>query len=277
MTVPDDDDKTASEYESSITISGMGELHLEVTKHRIENDYPRIGEIYMGPLQISYKEGLTKKVSHECVAEKTINGVPCKARVAVCLTPLEVEHVGRARSNPIEFRTGNVVETKETAWNSMRRDYLIAAENGARQACSTGPLGGYSLVDVRVVLTELIVDTRTLPSFVAMAASTCVNEALRMAGTVLLEPMMDVAVTVDVKHSAAGRAVIAQRRGQVQYMETLDEETSVVEAQMPLAAMEHFSRDMRTATSGFASFTVSLGRYSVAETYPSHMKRTVQS
>lgn len=101
----------------------------------------------------------------------------------------------------------------------------------------------------------------TLPAIVSAAASQCVREILHKGQCRVLQPLMNICVTVPKEQVHDVLGDLSQRHARMKEIEVLDEETRCVVAECPLAEMMHLSRDIRTITHGLAHIDIQLGRY----------------
>ncbi|XP_015427054.1 PREDICTED: ribosome-releasing factor 2, mitochondrial [Myotis davidii] len=159
--------------------------------------------------------------------------------------------------------TSSVVPAIEYA-ASISEDILKgsqeAIENGIHSACLQGPLLGSPIQDVAVTLHSLMIHPGTSSTMISACVSRCVQKALKTADKQILEPLMNLEVTVTRDHLSAVLADLAQRRGSIQEIQTR-QDNRVVVGLVPLAETMGYSTVLRTLTSGSATFTLELSNY----------------
>jgi len=226
-------------------ISGMGELHLEIVVDRLTREFKVDANI--GKPQVAYKETIRKPVTQETRFVKQSGGRGQYAHVQIEVAPNDAGK-GFVFENNIK---GGVIP----------REYVPAIEKGIREACNSGPLAGYPVLDCKV---SLIYGSYHEVDSSEMAFKICgsmaFKEACRKAGPVLLEPIMDVEVVVPEEYMGDVIGDLNGRRGRIQSMNARGG-AQVVAAQVPLAAMFGYATDLRSRTQGRATFTMQFGHY----------------
>ena len=227
-------------------IAGMGELHLEVLIDRMKREFHV--EANIGKPQVAYRETLRRKVENvNYVHKKQSGGSGQYAKVIITLEPQE---------------TGAGYEfVNAVTGGRIPKEYIPAVDAGAKEAMQFGVLAGYPVEDVKVTLTDGAyhdVDSSELAFKIAGAMA--FKEAARKASPALLEPMMAVEVTTPEDYLGTVIGDLNSRRGQVQSM---DEEhgNRVVRALVPLAEMFGYVGDLRSKTSGQATYTMEFHSY----------------
>ncbi|KAM7300041.1 putative translation elongation factor G [Ixodes scapularis] len=153
-----------------------------------------------------------------------------------------------------------VLATEENGLARLWQQHLKALEDGAALALAHGPLHGFPVVNVGVELSWCKVSRGTSVAMVTAAASQCLARALKEAAVVLLEPVMHVEVCTP--ESYLGRVLndLSRRRaaiGEVQQRR----DVRVVSAKAPLAELDNYADELRTLSSGRASFHMALEEY----------------
>ncbi len=227
-------------------IAGMGELHLEVLIDRMKREFHV--EANIGKPQVAYRETLRRKVENvNYVHKKQSGGSGQYAKVIITLEPQE---------------TGAGYEfVNAVTGGRIPKEYIPAVDAGAKEAMQFGVLAGYPVEDVKVTLTDGAyhdVDSSELAFKIAGAMA--FKEAARKASPALLEPMVAVEVTTPEDYLGTVIGDLNARRGQVQSM---DEEhgNRVVRALVPLAEMFGYVGDLRSKTSGQATYTMEFHSY----------------
>ena len=228
-------------------ISGMGELHLEVLVDRMKREF-RV-EANVGRPQVAYRETLRRRVEKvDYTHKKQTGGSGQYAKVLIDVEPSGGDGGGYEFVNSI---TGGRIP----------REYIPAVDAGCQEAMEFGVLAGYPLVDVKVTLRDgqyHEVDSSELAFKIAGAMA--FKEAARRADPALLEPMMAVEVTTPDQYMGDVIGDLNSRRGQIQAM---DERAGVrvVKALVPLSEMFGYVGDLRSKSSGRASYTMQFDSY----------------
>ncbi|NWH79718.1 RRF2M factor, partial [Piaya cayana] len=229
-------------------LCGMGELHIEIIHDRIKREYGI--ETYLGPLQIAYRETILNAAQATDVLDKTVGD-----KRHFVTTELEVRPTsgGRATTKPIIKYAAGVIEM-------LPKELQGAIENGIMNSCIQGPLLGFPVQDIDVTVQSLTVHPDTSHTMVSACVSRCMQKALKKAGIRILEPLMNLEITVSEDHLSAALADLAQRRGSIQEIQSR-QDNRVVIAVVPLAETMGYSTVLRSLTSGSATFTLELASY----------------
>ena len=229
-------------------ISGMGELHLEILVDRMRREFKV--EANVGKPQVAYRETLRKPLPrHDYTHKKQSGGSGQFAKIQIALEPiLDAQDIHYEFVNKI---TGGRIP----------REYIPSVDAGCKEAMAAGPLAGYPLVDVRVTLLDGAyhdVDSSELAFKIAGIAG--FREAAKLAGPVLLEPVMSVEVVTPEDFMGDVIGDLNSRRGQIQSM---DERSGarVVKAVVPLSEMFGYVGDLRSRTQGRASYSMQFDSY----------------
>ncbi|MEV1044569.1 elongation factor G [Streptomyces sp. NPDC049916] len=228
-------------------IGGMGELHLEVLVDRMKREF-RV-EANVGKPQVAYRETIRKAVERiDFTHKKQTGGTGQFAKVQIALEPIEG---GDASYEFVNKVTGGRIP----------REYIPSVDAGAQEAMQFGILAGYEMVGVRVTLLDggyHEVDSSELAF--KIAGSQAFKEGARKASPVLLEPMMAVEVTTPEDYMGDVIGDLNSRRGQIQAMEERSG-ARVVKGLVPLSEMFGYVGDLRSKTSGRASYSMQFDSY----------------
>ncbi|MCX4803965.1 elongation factor G [Streptomyces sp. NBC_01214] len=229
-----------SDAESGQTVlSGMGELHLEVAVEKIRSGHGV--EVVVGRPQVSYRETVVRGVSglvHRHV--KQDGGAGQFAHVVLDVEPLE--------EPCFEFRSTVV-------GGRVPQEYARAVEAGCRDALAEGPLGGFPVTGLRVTLTDGATHSKDSSEMAFRAAGRFgLREALRLSTMELLEPLVEVTVTVPEDGVGGVLGDLAARRGRVSGS-TTEAGTAVITAAVPLAELFGYASRLRGRTQGRGTFT----------------------
>jgi len=232
-------------------ISGMGELHLEILVDRMRREF-RV-EATVGKPQVAYRETIRNKVAnHSYTHKKQTGGSGQFAKVLISLEPNVDPETGQGAG--YEF-------VNNVSGGRVPREYIPSVDQGGQEAMEFGVLAGYPMVDVKYTLEDggyHEVDSSELAF--KLASIQAFKEAARMAKPVLLEPMFKVEVITPENFLGDVIGDINSRRGQVHAM---DERAGdrVVEALVPLSEMFGYVGDLRSKTSGQASYSMEFDSY----------------
>jgi len=225
-------------------IAGMGELHLEVYIERMRREYK--AEVETGVPQVAYRETVTQRATFNYTHKKQTGGSGQYAKIAGYLEPSE--------SGEFEFES-------EVTGGSIPTEYIPSCEKGFRSMIEKGPLVGFGIVGVRVVLEDgASHSVDSSDNAFQAAARGAFREVYPRARPQVLEPLMKVAV--ETPHEFQGDCVgtLSQRRGMI--IGTTEDEGFVrIEAEVPLAEMFGYATVIRSATQGKAEFSMEFSRY----------------
>ncbi|UCG38237.1 MAG: elongation factor G [bacterium] len=226
-------------------IAGMGELHLEIIVDRLMREF-KVGA-NVGRPQVAYRETITASVKSEGRFIKQSGGRGQFGHVW-----LEVE--------PGEPGSGISFENRIVG-GVVPKEYIPAVQKGVEEAALQGILGGYPVLDVKVSLFDgSFHEVDSSEMAFKVAGSMAFKEGSRKAGSVLLEPVMDVEVVVPEEYMGDVMGNLNSRRGKVSSM---DERAGakVVHATVPLAEMFGYATDLRSMTQGRATYSMHFSRY----------------
>jgi elongation factor G len=226
-------------------ISGMGELHLEVLVDRMKREFNV--EANVGRPQVSYREtirGTATKVEGRHVKQTGGSG-------QYGIVYLDVEP---APGEGFDF-------TSKIRGGSVPVEFIPAVERGVEEALQTGVRAGYPMVDVRVTLTDgKYHETDSSEIAFKIAGSLALQEAVRRAKPVLLEPVFAVEVVTPEDYLGDVIGDLSRRRGQIQGQERRGNALAVT-ARVPLSEMFGYATDLRSSTQGRATYTMQFDGY----------------
>lgn len=231
---------TSNQETGQTIISGMGELHLEILHDRMKREFNV--EANVGKPEVSYKETITAPSKSQTKFVKQSGGRGQYAHVE-----LEIE--------PNEKGKGNEVVSKIVG-GVIPREYIPAVIKGIEEGLATGVLAGYNLVDVKVAIVfGSYHDVDSNEMAFKICGSMSVKEAAQKAKPILLEPIMKVSVNTPEAHMGDIIGDLNRRRGQVTGQETVKGQ-AIINANVPLSEMFGYSSQMRTLTSGRATYVM---------------------
>ncbi|GAA2485610.1 elongation factor G [Streptomyces longisporus] len=230
-------------------LSGMGELHLEVAAEKLRRAHGV--EVNVGRPRVSYRETVGRGVSGLVFRHvKQDGGAGQFAHVVLDVEPLEAG---------FEFRSAVV-------GGRVPQEYVRAVEAGCRDALAEGPLGGHPVTGLRVTLTDGATHVKDSSETAFRTAGRLgLREALRACAMVLLEPVVEVTVTVPEDAVGGVLGDLAARRGRVSGSATRGG-AAVVTATVPLAELFGYATRLRSRTQGRGTFTARPTGYAPAPT-----------
>ena len=227
-------------------ISGMGELHLDIIIARLKREFKV--EVNQGQPQVEYKEAITGKADHREVYKKQTGGRGKFADIVFRMEPAEEGKMGLEFVN--EIKGGNIP-----------KEYIPSVEKGFKEAMKSGPLAGFEMDAMKIVLIDGSfhpVDSDSL-SF-ELAAKLGYKEAARAAKAVLMEPIMKLEVITPEENMGDIVGDLNRRRGQVNNMDDRNG-AKVIKAFVPLSEMFGYVTSLRTLSSGRATSTMEFSHY----------------
>jgi elongation factor G len=227
-------------------ISGMGELHLDVLVDRLRREFKVDANV--GRPQVAYRE--TIKASVEGVSYKHVKQTGGKGQYGHVVINLEPTGPG-----------GGYEFVDNTKGGAVPREYIGSVDAGIEDALEAGVLAGYPMVDVRAILVDgssHAVDSSEMAFKVA--GSMAAQEAARIAGVQLLEPVMAVEVVTPEEYMGDVIGDLNSRRGQIGEMAERAG-ARVITAEVPLSEMFGYATDLRSRTQGRANYTMQFDSY----------------
>ena len=239
-------------------ISGVGELHLEILRHRIERDFKM--QIRVGEPRVAYRQAISRAAEGEAVFDKVLPNRTMFAGV-------------RLRLEPDPAATPLVVINRMSE-EEVPRIFHPAIESSVRSAASGGGAIGYPLTGIRATLLGGTVrDQGSTEVAFSHAAHLAFEQALAAAGPVLLEPVMDFEIRCPQEFLPGVNADLNGRRARVRSLET-DTDPVLIRGTVPLAEIFGYSTALRSLSQGRASFSVEPKTY---EPVPEAVARRILS
>ncbi len=238
---------STNEETGQTIIAGMGELHLEILHDRMKREFSV--EANVGKPQVSYKETITMPSSSQTKFVKQSGGRGQYAHVELDIRPNE-KGKGIEINNKI---VGGVIP----------REFITPTIKGIEEGIATGVLAGYSLVDISIdIVFGSYHDVDSSEMAFKICGSMALKEAARKAKPIILEPIMKVDVTTP--EAAMGDVIgdLNRRRGQIIGQES-HKGALIIHAEVPLSEMFGYSTQLRSLTSGRATYVME----------PSHFER----
>ncbi|UCD55262.1 MAG: elongation factor G [Candidatus Omnitrophota bacterium] len=247
---------TRDQQTKELIASGMGELHINVMVKRLQK---RFGvQVNMGTPKVAYKETITAKGESHYRHKKQSGGAGQFAEVWIRIEPL-------ARGAGFEF-------VDEIVGGAIPAAFVVSCEKGIKAAIQEGALAGFPTVDVKAI----VYDGKTHPvdskdiAF-QIAARHAFKEAVLKAKPVLLEPIMDVDVTVPDEYMGDITGSLNSRRGRIMGMEP-GIGIQVIKAKVPLEEMYKWANELKSLTGGRGNYAM---RFSHYEIVPSNVNQMI--
>ncbi len=226
-------------------IAGMGELHLDVICDRIKREFNI--PVKVGAPQVSYRETITKSAEVEGMHKKQSGG---KGQYGHVWIKYEPNH-----DKGFEF-------VDKIVGGKIPKEYIKSIEKGLREKMEIGILAGYPMIDIKATLFDGSyheVDSSELAY--KIAASKSLTKGRELLGTVLLEPIMDVAVVTPEDFFGDVMGDISRRRGQVYDNETRNDGAHVIKSYVPLSEMFGYATELRSMTTGRGTYQMWFHHY----------------
>jgi elongation factor G len=222
--------------------SGMGELHLEIIVDRLLREFKV--EANVGQPQVSYKETITREVA---VDGKFVRQSGGRGQYGHC----------KVRFSPMDVNGDKIYEFKNsTVGGSIPREYVPAVDQGIREAMVSGALAGYEVVGIFADCYDgSYHDVDSSEMAFKIAGSMAFKEALKKGGSVLLEPIMRVDVTVPDDYMGDVIGDINSRRGRIDGMEPRNGIQNI-HGFVPLSEMFGYSTDLRSKSQGRGQYSM---------------------
>jgi elongation factor G len=229
-------------------ISGMGELHLDIIVDRLRREFNVDANV--GAPQVAYKEAVTKVVEQEKKFVRQTGGKGQYGHVWLKIEPAE-------QGSGFEF-------VNKIVGGVIPKEYISSVEKGVIEQMSNGVVAGYPVVDVKVTLYDgSFHDVDSSEMAFKIAGSLCFKEGAQKAGAVIMEPVMKVEVSTPEEYMGDVVGDLNRRRGIIRSMET-SPSGKVVEANVPLSDMFGYVSDLRSLSSGRASYSMEFSNYEQA-------------
>ena len=226
-------------------LAGMGELHLEIIVDRMRREFGV--EANVGKPQVAYRESIRQIATGEEKYSKQTGG---RGQYGHCKLRIEPLDTG-----------GGYLFVSEVTGGSIPKEYIPAIQKGVAERLEMGIIAGFPMSDIKVIVYEGSyheVDSSEMAF--KIAGSLALQDAVRKAKPVLMEPVMKVEVVVPDEYMGPVNGDLISRRGQLQGTERLGS-TTIINAMVPLSEMFGYATDLRSKTQGRGAFTMHFGRY----------------
>ena len=226
-------------------ISGMGELHLEVLVDRLVRDY-RI-KVKVGKPQVAYRETITECTVSDITFERQAGGKGQFAHIVVEFEPGE---------------PGTIFEFENKLVDSVLPSRFIKPiAQGIKESMVSGAIAGYPVIDVKASLLDASFDVEESSELsFKIAGSMSLQEAMRKAKPILMEPMMNLEVITPEEYFGPVLTDLSVRRAKI-LGHLKRKESQVIQAKVPLAEMFGYATGLRNTSQGRATFTMQFSNY----------------
>lgn len=233
-------------HSNETVIRGLGEMHLRAKLERMEQQY-KLALLTRAP-RIAYRETISAPAQGHCRHKKQSGGAGQFGEVALRVEPLE-------RGAGFEFV--DVVKG-----GAIPGPFIPAVEKGVRMALAEGVIAGYPVEDIRVTVVDgksHAVDSKEV-AFIAAGRKATIA-AVRSAGPIVLEPLVDIAVLCPPHTVGDLTGDLAGKRGQVTATETGGGDRMLVRALVPLAELDEYQSRLKSLTGGQGSYSMGFSHY----------------
>jgi len=258
LTEEDPTFKVKEDLETGETIiSGMGELHLDILTDRMRREFKV--QAATGKPQVAYKETITKEASAEGKYIRQSGGRGQYGHVWLKIKP-------RERGEGFEFHN-------EIKGGIIPQEFIPAVKKGVIEAMEKGVLANYPMVDMDVTLYDgSFHEVDSSDVAFKIAAIQALQEAAKMAGPILLEPIMKIEIVIPGEFFGDVIGDLNRRRGTIE--ETKDRTNlKVIEGKVPLGEMFGYATSLRSLTQGRGTFTMEFSHY---EKVPDHIAQEIK-
>jgi elongation factor G len=260
----ENDDRTFHVHTDAQTkdliISGMSDLHLQLMLKKLKRRYKV--DVDVSAPQVPYMETITKSIKHvEFTHKKQSGGAGQYGRVVINLEPVER---GKGYEFVDKIHAGVIDGT-----------FRPAVDKGAQAQMADGILAGFPVADVRVTLVDgktHSVDSKEIAFYTA--GRKVFKKAFLQCHPVLMEPIVKIEVTIPQNHIGDIMGDLNSRRGRIQATEVKGNST-IVQAQVPIAEIQSYQAQLKAMTSGEGSYTIEFDHYDIVP--PAIQKRILAS
>lgn len=255
-----EEDKTFKVSHDTLTneliITGMSNLHLQVIVNRLKR---RFGiDVETHTPKIPYKETITTHAQAQYKHKKQTGGHGQYGEVHIKIEPLP-------RGAGFEF-------VDEIVGGAIPRQYIPAVEKGVRETLDKGLLIGHPIVDLRVRLFYgSYHDVDSSEASFKIAAAHAFHDAFHHAKPVLLEPIVNIEVTIPARFMGEITGNLSSHRGHIKGMETVDD-LQIVRAAIPMSSVANYETELKSMTGGQGSFSMEFSHY---DAVPSHLMQGI--
>ena len=229
-----------------LVLLGMGDLHLRLALSRMKDRYHV--EVTTRPPSIPYKETITGNAEGHHRHKKQTGGAGQFGEVFLRIEKMK-------RGGGFEF-------VNKVVGGAIPHQFVTAVEKGVRQAMASGTIAGFPIEDIRVTVYDgktHAVDSKEI-AFVA-AGKKAFQQAVSQARPIVLEPIVEVDVTIPSDSMGNVTGDLSSRRGRILGNTTLGTDRIVVHGEAPLAELQDYQSHLKSMTGGAGVYSMSFSRY----------------
>jgi elongation factor G len=238
-------------------ISGLGDLHMRYILDRMANQYHV--EVSTKPPRIPYRETITARAEGHHRHKKQTGGAGQFGEVFLKVEPLK-------RGSGFEF-------VDQVKGGAIPHQFIPAVEKGVRHVLEAGPVAGYPVHDVRVIVYDgkyHDVDSKEI-AFIA-AGKRAFMDAISKARAIVLEPIVNIEITAPDASMGDIAGDLSSKRGQLSGTDSLAPGTLVIKGLVPLSELNNYQARLKSVTAGQGSFSIEFARY---EPVPPSIQKTL--
>jgi len=238
-------------------ISGLGDLHMRYILERMTKQYNV--EVATKPPRIPYRETITARAEGHHRHKKQTGGAGQFGEVFLKVEPLK-------RGSGFEF-------VDQVKGGAIPNQFIPAVEKGVRQVLDSGPVAGYPVHDVRVIVYDgkyHDVDSKEV-AFIS-AGKRAFMDAISKARAIVLEPIVNIEITAPEANMGDIAGDLSAKRGQLSGTDSLAPGTLVIKGQAPLSELGNYQARLKSVTAGQGSYTIEFARY---EPVPPSVQKTL--
>ena len=227
-------------------LSGMGELHLEIIIDRINRNFGI--PVRAGKPQVTYRETVLNEVEIISEEEKEIGGSKHFGKVKIRIIPKE-----RGSGNNYKILV------------NLNDEFIKAIESGINEAFGYGPIAGYPVVDVEIIIEDVFLNQWTTSLGLRLAVLKGIKEGFKKANGILLEPVVEVEIITPPEFVGNITSDLSSRGAHLKSIEQYSEFLQKVIAIIPLRKIFGYATQLRSITQGRASFWMKISHFEPVE------------
>lgn len=245
--------RVSTNHETGQTlIGGMGELHLDIIVDRMKREFKV--EANVGSPQVAYREAIRQEARGEGKFIRQTGGRGQYGHAVIAIKPLE--------------RGSGFVFINKITGGAIPKEFISPIEKGIKEALERGIVAGYPMTDIEVTLTDgSFHDVDSSEMAFQIAGSMAIQDGVKKADPVILEPVMKVEVITPEDFMGAIMGDMNAKRGRIEQMEDRMG-AKIIDAFVPLSEMFGYSTALRSMSQGRASYTMEFDHY---EEVPQHV------
>lgn len=226
-------------------IYGIGDQHIDVMLNKLKSKYKT--EVVLADPKVMYRETITKKAIGEGRHKKQSGGHGQFGHVFVEFAPNSDE--------------SEMVFDEKVFGGAVPKQYFPAVETGLRECVAEGTLAGYKMVNIKATLLDgKYHDVDSSEMAFKLAARLAFKDGMTKCHPILLEPIMNIVVTVPDEYTGTVIGDLNKRRGAIMGM-TPEDGDQIIEAQVPMSEIPRYSIELRSMTQGLGRYTLEMDRY----------------